>query len=140
MFNSIAQNTRLRAGALGCDHCRGKVGFRVHRYWHMRFCCTACMGAYRQRLSSETKRKNIPARRLSPVIEIGNLNVHSTARGIPPDKPSRRPRTGARMNRLYLRADSRGLTTPQVSNAIIGEVLGPFRRDHIRTASRALSF
>ncbi len=40
-----------------CDHCRGKFGLVVHRYWRMRFCCTACAHAYRQRLHGETRAK-----------------------------------------------------------------------------------
>jgi hypothetical protein len=40
-----------------CDHCRGKLRFGVHRYWHMRFCSAACMNAYQQRLSPDTQQK-----------------------------------------------------------------------------------
>lgn len=40
-----------------CDYCRGKFGLIVHRYWHMRFCSTACTQAYQQRLLDETKAK-----------------------------------------------------------------------------------
>jgi hypothetical protein len=40
-----------------CDHCRGRLGRSVERYWHMRFCCSACTSAYRRRLAEETKLK-----------------------------------------------------------------------------------
>lgn len=39
-----------------CDFCRGKLGLMVHRYWHMRFCSSACAQGYEQRLV-ETKAK-----------------------------------------------------------------------------------
>jgi len=42
---------------LFCDHCRGKLGRRVHRYWRMQFCSSACVAAYQQRLSQHTKQK-----------------------------------------------------------------------------------
>jgi len=32
-----------------CDYCRGKLGLLVHRYWHMRFCSSACAQGYEQR-------------------------------------------------------------------------------------------
>jgi hypothetical protein len=37
-----------------CDYCRGKLGLLVHRYWHMRFCSSACVQGYVRRLD-ETK-------------------------------------------------------------------------------------
>jgi hypothetical protein len=37
-----------------CDYCCGKLGLMVHRYWHMRFCSSACTQSYEQRLD-ETK-------------------------------------------------------------------------------------
>jgi hypothetical protein len=43
--------------SLCCDHCREKLGFHVHRYWHMRFCCAACVNAYQQRLSPDAQQK-----------------------------------------------------------------------------------
>jgi hypothetical protein len=43
--------------ALRCDHCRGEFGASIERYWHMQFCCSACMTAYQQRLAPETKSK-----------------------------------------------------------------------------------
>src|SRR5438067_1694748 len=46
-----------RAARLPCDHCRGQVGVIVQRYWRMRFCSTACMNEYQQRLSTETQLK-----------------------------------------------------------------------------------
>lgn len=42
---------------LHCDHCRGKLGVLVHRYWHMRFCSAACLQAYEARLLDETRAK-----------------------------------------------------------------------------------
>ena len=40
-----------------CDHCRGRLGLRVERYWHMRFCSPACVAAYERRLDEATKLK-----------------------------------------------------------------------------------
>ena len=64
---NVGQGARQsRAGAermeqtrmtMRCDHCRGKFGLVVHRYWRMRFCCTACAHAYQQRLHGETRAK-----------------------------------------------------------------------------------
>src|SRR5262245_10195675 len=45
------------ARTLRCDHCREEFGIRVHRYWHMHFCSSACMTAYQPRLAAETKVK-----------------------------------------------------------------------------------
>jgi hypothetical protein len=45
------------ARTLRCDHCREEFGIRVHRYWHMHFCSSACMTAYQRRLAPETKVK-----------------------------------------------------------------------------------
>jgi hypothetical protein len=45
------------SSSLCCDHCRGKLKFGAHRYWHMRFCSAACVSAYRQRLSPHTRQK-----------------------------------------------------------------------------------
>jgi hypothetical protein len=42
---------------LRCDHCRRPLGLMVRRYWHMRFCSTACMAAYQRRLQDNTKEK-----------------------------------------------------------------------------------
>ncbi len=42
---------------LRCDHCRKELGHYVHRYWRMRFCSSACMTAYQQRLAETTKTK-----------------------------------------------------------------------------------
>lgn len=42
---------------LRCDHCRGKLGLNTHRYWHMRFCCSACAQAYQRRLAEPTRLK-----------------------------------------------------------------------------------
>jgi hypothetical protein len=42
---------------LRCDHCRGRLGLIVHRYWRMRFCSAACAQAYQQRLHGETRAK-----------------------------------------------------------------------------------
>ena len=43
--------------SLRCDHCRRTLGSNVTRYWHMKFCSVACMGAYRRRLSPGTDKK-----------------------------------------------------------------------------------
>jgi hypothetical protein len=42
---------------LRCDHCRGSLGSRIHRYWQMRFCSPACMAAYQERLAGGTRMK-----------------------------------------------------------------------------------
>jgi hypothetical protein len=47
----------VTSASIRCDHCRAQLGSRVHRYWHMRFCSSACMSAYRERLSPDTQRK-----------------------------------------------------------------------------------
>jgi hypothetical protein len=43
--------------SLCCDNCRAKLKFCTHHYWRMRFCSTACMTAYQQRLSAQTRQK-----------------------------------------------------------------------------------
>ncbi len=40
-----------------CDFCGGSLGLIVHRYYRMYFCCEAHMGAYRRRLTEETRAK-----------------------------------------------------------------------------------
>ena len=40
-----------------CDYCRQTLGRSVVRYWHMRFCSTACGRAYEDRLQDATKVK-----------------------------------------------------------------------------------
>jgi hypothetical protein len=45
------------ARTMRCDHCREEFGSRVHRYWHMHFCSSACVTAYQRRLGPETKVK-----------------------------------------------------------------------------------
>ena len=40
-----------------CDFCGGSLGLIVHRYYRMHFCCEAHMGAYRRRLTEETRAK-----------------------------------------------------------------------------------
>jgi hypothetical protein len=52
-----ARSSLGRARTLRCDHCREEFGIRVHRYWHMHFCSSACMTAYQRRLAPETKVK-----------------------------------------------------------------------------------
>ena len=42
---------------LRCDQCRKGLGHHIYRYWHMRFCSSACMTAYTQRLDDETRVK-----------------------------------------------------------------------------------
>jgi hypothetical protein len=52
------RSNRLAAAAtLPCDHCRGGLGLDVHRYCHMQFCSSACVAAYQQRLTVETRVK-----------------------------------------------------------------------------------
>ena len=57
---------------LRCDHCRGRLGLTIHRYWHMRFCSASCMRAYQHRLNEDTKAKiqrlDGPARERQPAI------------------------------------------------------------------------
>jgi hypothetical protein len=48
---------------LRCDHCRRPLGIMVRRYWHMRFCSAACVGAYQRRLHDDTKQKIANIRR-----------------------------------------------------------------------------
>jgi hypothetical protein len=57
-----------------CDHCRLELGFDVYRYWHMQFCSSACMTAYQQRLTAETK---VKISRLEAPLEdqIGGSNL-----------------------------------------------------------------
>ena len=50
-------NRLAAAPTLPCDHCRGGLGLDVHRYCHMQFCSSACMAAYQQRLTVETRVK-----------------------------------------------------------------------------------
>jgi hypothetical protein len=52
-----ARSSLGRARTLRCDHCREEFGIRVHRYWHMHFCSSACMTAYQRRPAPETKVK-----------------------------------------------------------------------------------
>jgi len=39
-----------------CDYCCRKLGLMVHRYWHMRFCSSACAQNYEQRLDEAKAR------------------------------------------------------------------------------------
>jgi hypothetical protein len=76
--------------AVRCDHCRGKLGLTLQRYWHMRFCSSACVKAYRRRLAEDTKAKihqldfiagdNLPARNL-PTLDSHSLT--GAARHLP---------------------------------------------------------
>jgi hypothetical protein len=70
---------------LRCDHCRGKLGLGVQRYWHMRFCSSACVAAYQQRLDEETKvkirRLDLPANDNLPIYGLRLLA--SLARHLP---------------------------------------------------------
>lgn len=47
----------FRTSTLHCDHCRGELSLSIQRYWHMQFCCSACVTAYLRRLAPETKLK-----------------------------------------------------------------------------------
>jgi len=60
VHSSLTLSARSSLGparTLRCDHCREEFGIRVHRYWHMHFCSSACMTAYQRRLAPETKVK-----------------------------------------------------------------------------------
>ena len=60
VHSSLTLSARSSLGPariLRCDHCREEFGIRVHRYWHMHFCSSACMTAYQRRLAPETKVK-----------------------------------------------------------------------------------
>jgi hypothetical protein len=47
----------LALETLRCDHCRRQFDLGLHHYWGMRFCCRACMTAYKRRLTYETRWK-----------------------------------------------------------------------------------
>jgi hypothetical protein len=58
--NSLTLSARSSLGLariLRCDHCREEFGIRIHCYWHMHFCSSACLTAYQQRLAPKTKVK-----------------------------------------------------------------------------------
>jgi hypothetical protein len=57
LLGATEKTNEVASTSLYCDHCRGKLKFRVHRYWHMRFCSAACMNAYQKRLSPDTQQK-----------------------------------------------------------------------------------
>jgi hypothetical protein len=79
LFGAAEKANVVASSSLCCDHCRGKLRFRVHRYWHMRFCSEACMNAYQQRLAPHAA-ENIRDQWVSPVVESGQLNAHLTVR------------------------------------------------------------
>jgi hypothetical protein len=59
-YRSLTLSARRSLGSartMLCDHCREEFGSRVHRYWHMHFCSSACVTAYQRRLAPETKAK-----------------------------------------------------------------------------------
>ena len=58
---------------LRCDHCRGQLGIIVQPYWRMRFCSTACMSEYQQRLSNETQLKILTL--VTKTIESGAVQL-----------------------------------------------------------------
>jgi hypothetical protein len=68
-----------------CDHCRGRLGLRAERYWHMRFCSPACVAAYQRRLDDTTRLK-IDRLDLVANDNLPILTAHSRARlaRIPP--------------------------------------------------------
>lgn len=45
------------AMTMRCDHCRAPLGPKVHRYWQMRYCSTACASAYQGRVETATAEK-----------------------------------------------------------------------------------
>jgi hypothetical protein len=57
LLGAAKKINEIASSSLCCDHCREKLRFHVHRYWHMRFCSAACMNAYQQRLSADTQQK-----------------------------------------------------------------------------------
>jgi len=67
-FPTWGEPTSSSLPTLRCDHCRKELGLPVHRYWRMRFCSSACMTAYQQRLGEITKMK---IRRLDLVARYG---------------------------------------------------------------------
>lgn len=54
---SFARSKPVGSASSQCDYCRSKLGSRVHLYWRMRFCSLACVSAYQQRLSPQTRQK-----------------------------------------------------------------------------------
>jgi hypothetical protein len=57
-FNLLTHGKFLvYVSTLRCDHCRREIRVRVHRYWRMCFCSSACMKGYQRRLTEETKVK-----------------------------------------------------------------------------------
>jgi hypothetical protein len=93
VHSSLTLSARSSLGpaqTLRCDHCREEFGIRVHRYWHMHFCSSACMTAYQRRLAPETKvkiseleasRESLAASKYSAVPEsdCGRNNTGSLA-------------------------------------------------------------
>ena len=57
LFGAAEKVNGASSSSVCCDHCRGKLRFRVHRYWRMRFCSAACLNAYQKRLSPDTQQK-----------------------------------------------------------------------------------
>jgi transposase-like protein len=75
--------TRMLA-TLRCDHCRGKLGLAIRRYWHMRFCCSTCVAAYQRRLGEQTKVKIGHLDFIPPDIRtVGSRFLDSVARNLP---------------------------------------------------------
>ena len=56
-LKSFACHEPVTSTASQCDYCRNKLGPSPHSYWRMRFCSLACMAAYQQRLSPQTREK-----------------------------------------------------------------------------------
>jgi len=56
-YSKFPVQSEFPVSILRCDHCRGEIRVRVHRYWRMCFCSSACMTAYQGRLAEETKMK-----------------------------------------------------------------------------------
>src|SRR5436190_24308853 len=56
-LSASAQSSLEPDRTLSCDHCREELGPSVHRYWHMKFCCSTCMSDYQRRLAPETQIK-----------------------------------------------------------------------------------
>jgi len=56
-FRLITGSNLGSSTSLRCDHCRAKLGPRVHHYWRMRFCSANCVATYQKRLSAGTQAK-----------------------------------------------------------------------------------
>ena len=56
-LKSFVWHKSVSSASSQCDYCRNELGRHPHLYWRMRFCSLACMSAYQQRLSPQTRQK-----------------------------------------------------------------------------------